>query len=136
MTLLAIRDLQVHYTTGGGIVRAVDGVDLDIPAGSIVGLVGESGCGKSTLGRALMGVLPGSGRIAAGSIMFEGKDPAAGPMRELRALRGGGVCQRQAADCDECTSTRCSALAPRYAKLTVASAAACRAPLHRRERRR
>jgi peptide/nickel transport system ATP-binding protein len=87
MTLLAIRDLQVHYTTGGGIVRAVDGVDLDVPAGSIVGLVGESGCGKSTLGRALMGVLPGTGRIAGGSIMFEGQDLAPLSERELRVLR-------------------------------------------------
>ena len=87
MTLLSIRDLQVHYATSGGIVRAVDGVDLDVPAGSIVGLVGESGCGKSTLGRALMGVLPGSGRIAGGSIMFEGRDLAALSERELRALR-------------------------------------------------
>ena len=76
MTLLSVRDLQVHYTTGGGTVRAVDGADLDVPAGSIVGLVGESGCGKSTLGRALMGVLPGTGRIAGGSIVFEGRDLA------------------------------------------------------------
>ena len=87
MTLLSIRDLRVHYSTTGGIVRAVDGVDLEVPAGSIVGLVGESGCGKSTLGRALMGVLPGSGRIAAGSIMFEGKDLATLSEREQRALR-------------------------------------------------
>ena len=64
----------MHYTTSAGTVRAVDGADLDVPAGSIVGLVGESGCGKSTLGRALMGVLPGTGRIAGGSIVFEGRD--------------------------------------------------------------
>ena len=76
MTLLSVRNLQVHYTTSGGTVRAVDGADLDVPAGSIVGLVGESGCGKSTLGRALMGVLPGTGRIAGGSIVFEGRDLA------------------------------------------------------------
>ena len=65
--LLSIRDLQVHYATAGGLVRAVDGVDLDVPTGSIVGLVGESGCGMSTLARALMGVLAGTGRIAGGS---------------------------------------------------------------------
>ena len=69
-TLLSIRDLHVRYTTSDGTVRAVDGVDLDIPAGSIVGLVGESGCGKSTLARALMGVLPGTGHIAGGSDHF------------------------------------------------------------------
>lgn len=87
MTLLSVRGLQVHYKTGGGTVRAVDGVDLDVPAGSIVGLVGESGCGKSTLGRALMGVLPGTGRIAGGSITFEGRDLTAMAERERRALR-------------------------------------------------
>jgi peptide/nickel transport system ATP-binding protein len=87
MTLLSVRNLQVHYTTGGGTVRAVAGADLDVPAGSVVGLVGESGCGKSTLGRALMGVLPGTGRIAGGSITFEGRDLATLPERERRALR-------------------------------------------------
>ncbi len=87
MTLLSVRDLQVHYTTSDGIVRAVDGADLDVPAGSIVGLVGESGCGKSTLARALMGVLPGTGRIAGGSIIFEGRDLIMLPERERRALR-------------------------------------------------
>ena len=87
MTLLSIRDLHVYYTTGSGTVRAVDGVDLDVPAGSIVGLVGESGCGKSTLGRALMGVLPGSGRIASGSIIFEGRDLTTLSERELRVIR-------------------------------------------------
>jgi len=87
MTLLSVRKLQVHYSTGGGVVRAVDGADLDVPAGSIVGLVGESGCGKSTLGRALMGVLPGTGRIAGGSIRFEGRDLLVLPERDRRALR-------------------------------------------------
>ena len=87
MTLLSVRDLHVHYTTTQGTVRAVDGADLEVPAGSIVGLVGESGCGKSTLGRALMGVLPGTGRIAGGSIVFEGRDLVHLPERERRALR-------------------------------------------------
>ena len=84
MSLLSIRDLRVTY---GGRVRAVDGVDLDIPAGSITGLVGESGCGKSTLGRALMGVLPPGGRIASGQVVFEGRDILALTASEQRALR-------------------------------------------------
>src|ERR1700722_16274988 len=87
MTLLSVRNLQVHYTTSGGSVRAVDGADLEVPAGSIVGLVGESGCGKSTLGRALMGVLSGNGRIAGGNIIFEGRNLVALPEHERRALR-------------------------------------------------
>jgi peptide/nickel transport system ATP-binding protein len=67
MSLLEIDDLRVTYA---GRVRAVDGVTLDVPQGSITGLVGESGCGKSTLGRALMGVLPGVGAITGGRIVF------------------------------------------------------------------
>jgi peptide/nickel transport system ATP-binding protein len=85
--LLSVRELQVHYTTSEGTVRAVDGAELDVPAGSIVGLVGESGCGKTTLGRALMGVLPGTGRIAGGSIRFEGRELITLNDRERRALR-------------------------------------------------
>jgi peptide/nickel transport system ATP-binding protein len=87
VTLLSIRDLHVHYTTAEGVVRAVDGAELDVPAGSIVGLVGESGCGKSTLGRAIMGVLPGTGRVAGGRIAFEGRELTTLPERDRRALR-------------------------------------------------
>lgn len=87
MTLLSVRGLHVHYSTAGQIVRAVDGADLDVPQGSIVGLVGESGCGKTTLGRALMGVLPGNGRIAAGSILFEGRDLTRLSERQRRDIR-------------------------------------------------
>ena len=87
MTLLSVRGLHVHYLTPQGTVRAVDGADLDVPAGSIVGLVGESGCGKSTFGRALMGVLPSTARIAAGSILFEARDLVPLSERERRLLR-------------------------------------------------
>jgi peptide/nickel transport system ATP-binding protein len=76
MSLLSVRDLRVTYSSRAGMVRAVDGVDLDIPPGSITGLVGESGCGKSTLGRALMGVLPDTARIEGGAVIFEGQDIA------------------------------------------------------------
>ena len=87
MTLLSVRNLQVHYRSRAGTVRAVDGADLDVPAGSIVGLVGESGCGKSTFGRALMGVLPDAARIAGGTIGFEGRDIVPLPAGERRAIR-------------------------------------------------
>jgi peptide/nickel transport system ATP-binding protein len=90
MSLLSVRDLQVTYASRAGAVRAVDGMDLDIPFGSITGLVGESGCGKSTLGRALMGVLPESGRISRGAVLFEGLDIvrlSRAAQRELRWRR-------------------------------------------------
>jgi peptide/nickel transport system ATP-binding protein len=87
MTLLSIRNLQVTYATRAGPVRAVDGMNLDVPAGSITGLVGESGCGKSTLGRALMGVLPEVGKIAGGAVMFEGQDLTKLGASAARAVR-------------------------------------------------
>ena len=87
MNLLSVRGLTVTYATSRGAVRAVDALDLDVPAGSITGLVGESGCGKSTLGRALMGVLPDRGKIAAGSVLFEGQDLQTLSRSARRALR-------------------------------------------------
>ncbi len=84
--LLSVRDLAVHYATAAGPVRAVDGASFDVPARSIVGLVGESGCGKSTLGRALMGVMPRSASIPAGSAVFEGRDLVALSAKERKEL--------------------------------------------------
>jgi len=86
MSLLSVRDLRVVYASRAGAVRAVDGVDLDIPAGSITGLVGESGCGKSTLGRALMGVLPDAARVTGGEVNFEGQDIAFLTNKARRAI--------------------------------------------------
>jgi len=87
MSLLSVENLQVHYRTGAGIARAVDGATLTVEPGSILGLVGESGCGKSTLGRAVMGVLPDAGRIAGGRVVFEGADLVAMTPSQRRAVR-------------------------------------------------
>ncbi len=63
--LLTLRDLKATFTVPGyGVVRAVDGVSLEVAAGEIVGLVGESGCGKSTIGRCITGqVVPSAGEV-------------------------------------------------------------------------
>ena len=65
MADLDIHDLVVEYSSGGYAVRPIDGLDLDVPAGSLVILLGASGCGKTTLLSCLGGILrPTSGRIA------------------------------------------------------------------------
>jgi peptide/nickel transport system ATP-binding protein len=84
--LLSLSDISVHYRTRAGSLWAVDGANLDVPAGSITGLVGESGCGKSTLGRAIMGVLPSAARIPGGRLIFQGRDLLTLPDRERRSL--------------------------------------------------
>ncbi len=67
--ILDVKDVSVEYTRGDLKVRAVAGVDLQLGAGEIVGLVGESGCGKSTLGKAIVGILD----RASGDVSFDGK---------------------------------------------------------------
>ena len=89
--LLQVRGLKVHFPITSGIVlerrvgevRAVDGVDLDLPRGRTLGVVGESGCGKSTLGRAVLRLV----EPTAGSVHFDGEDLLAlkaEPMRKMR----------------------------------------------------
>jgi len=85
--LLQVRDLAVTYRTRMGDLSAVEGVSLDIQRGEIVGLVGESGCGKSTLGRALLRMIPPSGRVS-GQVLFQGSDIMTYDQRSLRDFRG------------------------------------------------
>ncbi len=90
MTVLAIKDLNVTFSTEGGQLHALKNVSFDVPERRIVGVVGESGCGKSTLINAILGLLADNGSIDAGSITFEGEDlTRLGParMQELRGQR-------------------------------------------------
>jgi peptide/nickel transport system ATP-binding protein len=82
-TMIELRDLRVAY----GDVVAVDGVDLAIGAGEVVGLAGESGCGKTTIANALMQILRPPAHIAGGSILYHGADLVARSTEELRRHR-------------------------------------------------
>jgi len=74
MPLLDVQDLQTHFRIRQGIVRAVDGVSFSLEEGESLGLVGESGCGKTTAALSLLRLLPTNGRIAAGRILYQGRD--------------------------------------------------------------
>jgi oligopeptide/dipeptide ABC transporter ATP-binding protein len=85
--ILSVHDLQVHYGTPRGTVRAVDRVSFDIDAGEVLGLVGESGCGKSTLGRGVLGLLP-EGAATRGEVLYGGRNLVGMTAKELSRLRG------------------------------------------------
>ena len=86
--VLTIQDLSVHYHTDQGKLRALRHVNLDVPKGSIVGVVGESGCGKSTLIAAIIRLLAGNAHIPNGTIDFEGRDLLKLSQEQMRAIRG------------------------------------------------
>jgi oligopeptide/dipeptide ABC transporter ATP-binding protein len=85
--LLEVRGLTVRY----GARLATWGVDLTLPRGEVLGLVGESGAGKSTVGRAVVRLLPEAARVEAGEIRFRGRDVLGLTAREIRELRGGAI---------------------------------------------
>src|ERR1700754_5131798 len=86
--LLPVRDLKTHFATKQGVVKAVDGVNLEVRRGEVVGLVGESGSGKSITGFSILGLLDPPGRVAGGSIRFKGEELVGASTGRLRALRG------------------------------------------------
>jgi len=89
--LLDIRDLQVDFRAQGKSVPAVRGVSLTVYPGQTVAIVGESGSGKSTTAAAVLGLLPGTGKVTGGQILFDGQDLATASRRDFEKIRGSGV---------------------------------------------
>ena len=88
-TLLEVKDLQTHFFTMDGIVKAVDGVSYDLEEGETLGLVGESGCGKSVSALSLMRLIPDPpGKIVNGEVYLDGEDILKIGMDEMRHVRG------------------------------------------------
>ncbi|KAA2316294.1 ABC transporter ATP-binding protein [Pseudooceanicola sediminis] len=89
--LLEVRGLRTWFETPKGTVKAVDGVDLTLNRGEILGLVGESGSGKSITGFSLLGLVDPPGKVVEGDIRFQGEDLRAASARRQRALRGNRI---------------------------------------------
>ena len=87
--LVDIKNLRTLFYTEDGVVPAVDGIDLTIHRGEVVGLVGESGCGKSVTALSIMRLIPNPpGKIIEGEIFFHGEDLLKKNEEEMRMIRG------------------------------------------------
>lgn len=89
--LLNIHNLKTHFFTSLGTIRAVDGVNIEINRGNVLGLVGESGCGKSVTAISIMGLVPYPGKIVDGEILFKGENLLEKSSEEMRNIRGSRI---------------------------------------------
>lgn len=90
--ILKIENLHTHFFSDRGEIPAVDGVNLYINPGEVLGVVGESGCGKSVTSLSILGLVPSPpGRIMDGRILFKGRDIVPLKEKELRKIRGNSV---------------------------------------------
>jgi peptide/nickel transport system ATP-binding protein len=86
--ILKIEGLRTYFDTWAGLVKAVDGVDLDVREGETLGLVGESGSGKSVTALSILGIVPRPGKIIDGKIIFKGENLLEKSESELQKIRG------------------------------------------------
>ncbi len=89
--LLEVKNLQTHFPTRSGIVRAVDGVSFYLDEGELVGLVGESGCGKSITALSVMRLIASPGRIEGGEVWFDGENLLNASDERMREIRGDDI---------------------------------------------
>ena len=108
MTVLDVRDLQVHFFTDAGVVKAVDGVDFSLGEGEVLGLVGESGSGKTVTGFSILRLVDPPGRLVGGQILFKGTDLAnlsAGSWTDRSGSTGKRSRTRPRQGCRNCAAT-------------------------------
>lgn len=87
--LLEVKDLVIHYETDDGVVKALNGVNINIGVGETLGLVGETGAGKTTLAKGIMRLIPNPpGKILGGEVIFEGQDLLKLSTNGMEAIRG------------------------------------------------
>jgi peptide/nickel transport system ATP-binding protein len=85
---LQVRDLRVEFPTEDGLVKAVNGINLDLVRGTTLGIVGESGSGKSVTSQAIMGLLKGTNAQVTGTVSLDGQDLVRASEADMRKLRG------------------------------------------------
>ena len=91
MALLEVHDLSTSFHLRSGVVRAVDGVSLEVERGQTVGIVGESGSGKSVTCYSIMRLVQEPGRIDRGAVFFDGEDLCKASAKRMREIRGGRI---------------------------------------------
>jgi peptide/nickel transport system ATP-binding protein len=91
MKVLEVSQLQTHFFTRQGVVKAVDGVDFSLDQGQVLGLVGESGSGKSVTGFSILRLIDAPGKVVGGRILFHGQDLAELPESAMRSIRGNRI---------------------------------------------
>ncbi len=91
MALLEVENLQTHFATLDGVVRAVEGISFHIDAGETLGIVGESGCGKSVTAMSILRLIQEPPGKIAGMIRFEGRNLLEVPEPEMRDIRGNAI---------------------------------------------
>ena len=89
--VIELKDLQTHFQTEEGTVKAVNHVSFSVREGEAVCVVGESGCGKSVTALSVMGLIAESGSVVGGDILYEGKSLLGMKEKELRSLRGNDI---------------------------------------------
>ena len=87
-SIMEIKDLKTHFFTYNGVVKAVDGVSLNVRREEVLGIVGETGCGKSVTVRSAMGLVPEPGHIVNGRILLDGENLLEKSDNEMRRIRG------------------------------------------------
>ncbi len=89
--ILEIKGLKTQFFTEAGVVRAVDGVDLTVKRGEVMGVVGESGCGKSVMSLSIMRLIGQPGKILEGEVVFDGEDILQVPESAMTKIRGNRI---------------------------------------------
>ncbi len=90
--ILEVKNLKTYFYTPDGVVKAVDGINLSLRRGRLLGIVGESGCGKSMTAMSILNLVPQPpGKIVSGEILYEGKDILKLKESEMRAIRGSKI---------------------------------------------